>query len=98
MKKFVLAALAVLSTTAAYAGDFDVSRHCTFSKFYGVNCTTSYREPVQVDPVQARIDEEEKQKSIAKWEAFCKPQKQYDSEGVARLVYAAKGCEFGRSE
>ena len=36
--------------------------------------------------------------SIEKWEAFCKPTRTVDSEGVGRLVYAKKGCEFGRSE
>jgi hypothetical protein len=96
--KTTIAALALLASTVAAQADFDLKRSCTFSRFYGLNCTTSYREPTQVDPVQARIDAEERERSIAKWEAFCKPTKQYDSEGVARLVYAAKGCEFGRSE
>jgi len=28
----------------------------------------------------------------------CKPKRTYDDEGVVRLLYARKGCEFGRSE
>lgn len=35
---------------------------------------------------------------IAKWEEFCQPRRTYDEYGVVRLVYAHKGCEFGRSE
>jgi hypothetical protein len=48
--------------------------------------------------VQEAADEAAKQERIKKWETFCKPTRTYDSEGVIRLVYARKGCEFGRSE
>ena len=47
---------------------------------------------------QEAADEAAKQERIKKWETFCKPTRTYDSEGVIRLVYARKGCEFGRSE
>ena len=47
---------------------------------------------------QDQEDEKARRASIEKWEAFCKPQRTYDNEGVTRLTYARKGCEFGRSE
>ena len=47
---------------------------------------------------QDQEDEKARRASIEKWEAFCKPKRTYDDEGVVRLVYARKGCEFGRSE
>ena len=50
------------------------------------------------DYAQEAADEAAKQERIKKWETFCKPARTYDSEGVIRLVYARKGCEFGRSE
>ena len=50
------------------------------------------------DLAQEREDEKARRASIEKWEAFCKPTRSIDSEGVGRLVYAQKGCEFGRSE
>ena len=43
-------------------------------------------------------DQRARRASIDKWEGFCKPQRTYDSFGVGRLVYAHKGCEYGRSE
>jgi len=50
------------------------------------------------NPAQDQEDEKAKRASIEKWEAFCKPKRTYDDEGVVRLLYARKGCEFGRSE
>ena len=94
---YAIAALALLSTSASADG-WDVVERCTYSKFFGRVCTTSYRDVVS--PTAAEIQEAEKERraSIEKWEAFCKPTRTIDSEGVGRLVYAKKGCEFGRSE
>jgi hypothetical protein len=47
---------------------------------------------------EKRADAKAKEEKIAKWEAFCQPAKQMDSEGIVRLTYAHKGCEFGRDE
>ena len=55
----------------------------------------------EVDNRQRRQHSDEeaaKQDRIRKWESFCRPARTYDSEGVIRLVYAHRGCEFGRSE
>ena len=31
-----------------------------------------------------------------KWAAYCQPSLRYDRYGVARYIYTAPGCEFGR--
>ena len=92
---YAIATLALLSTSAQA---WQVVERCTYSKFHGRVCTTSYLD----DPVRSEAQDQEdaraRRTSIEKWEAFCKPQRTYDNEGVVRLVYARKGCEFGRSE
>jgi hypothetical protein len=93
-----LYAFAVLALMSVPASAWDVIRTCTYSRFYGDTCKTSViADPVR-DPAQEAADEAAKQERIKKWETFCKPTRTYDSEGVIRLVYARKGCEFGRSE
>lgn len=93
MRKLVLAALAVLTVTSAQAAGY--SRVCTYSQFYGSRCTwQAIRDPAP--PTEAEI--EAKRADIAKWEAFCKPVRNVGDDGLVRLTYAHKGCEFGRSE
>jgi len=92
---YAIATLALLSTSAQA---WQVVERCTHSKFFGQMCTTSYLDDTPRNEAQDQADERAKRASIEKWEAFCKPQRTYDSEGVVRLVYARKGCEFGRSE
>jgi hypothetical protein len=82
---YAIATLALLSTSAQA---WQIVERCTDSKFYGRVCTAT----------QDQEDEKAKRASIEKWEAYCKPKRTYDDEGVTRLVYARKGCEFGRSE
>jgi hypothetical protein len=94
---YAIAALALLSTSVSAEG-WDVVERCTYSKFFGRVCTTSYRELPARDLAQEKEDEKARRASIEKWEAFCKPVRNYDNEGVGRLAYAHKGCEFGRSE
>jgi hypothetical protein len=94
---YAIATVALLSTSAQ-AGGWDVVERCTWSRFYGRVCTTSYRDQPPRDEAQDREDEKARRASIEKWEAFCKPTRTFDNEGVGRLVYAKKGCEFGRSE
>jgi hypothetical protein len=96
MKTFlVIAALALMSGSAQA---WDVNTTCTYSQFYGRTCRTSVTADQPRNYAQEAEDEAAKQERIRKWEAFCKPARSYDSEGVVRLVYARKGCEFGRSE
>ena len=94
---YAIATLALLSTSASAEG-WDVVERCTYSKFFGRVCTTSYRELPPRDLAQEKEDEKARRASIEKWEAFCKPTRSIDTEGVGRLAYAHKGCEFGRSE
>jgi hypothetical protein len=94
---YAIAALVILSTSA-YADGWDVVERCTYSKFFGRMCTTSYRDVPARNLAQEQEDEKARRASIEKWEAFCKPTRTIDNEGVGRLVYAKKGCEFGRTE
>lgn len=92
---YAIVALTLLSTSAQA---WQVVTRCTDSKFFGSVCTTSYLDDPVRNPAQEQEDEKARRASIEKWEAFCKPTRTYDKEGVVRLVYARKGCEFGRSE
>lgn len=94
----ILYAIAILALASTSAQAWRIVEHCTFSKFYGRVCTTSYLDDPQRNSAQEQEDERARRASIEKWEAFCKPTRTYDKEGVVRLVYARKGCEFGRSE
>ena len=91
-------AFAVLAFMSGSAQAWDVNTTCTNSKFYGRTCRTSVIADQPRDYTQEAADEAAKQERIKKWETFCKPTRTYDNEGVIRLVYARKGCEFGRSE
>ena len=53
-------------------------------------CTTTYLDDPARNPAQEQEDEKARRASIEKWEAFCKPQRTYDKEGVVRLVYARR--------
>jgi hypothetical protein len=92
-----IAALTLMSSSVS-AEEWDVVERCTYSKFFGKMCTTSYREAPARNLAQEQEDEKTRRASIEKWEAFCKPTRTIDNEGVGRLAYAKKGCEFGRSE
>jgi hypothetical protein len=93
-----LYAFAILALMSGSAHAWDVNTTCTHSRFYGSTCRTSVIADQPRDYAQEAADEAAKQERIKKWEVFCKPTRTYDSEGVVRLVYAKKGCEFGRSE
>ena len=92
---FAIVTLALLSTSAQA---WQVVERCTHSQFFGKVCTTSYLDDPSRNATQELEDEKVRRASIEKWEAFCKPTRTYDKEGVVRLVYARKGCELGRSE
>ena len=91
---FAIATLAMVSTSAQA---WEMVEKCTFSKFFGRTCRTTYVESER-NPVQDQEDEKARRASIEKWEGFCQPVRSYDKLGVVRLSYAHKGCEFGRSE
>ena len=92
---YAIAALVLLSTSAQA---WQVVERCTESQYYGRKCVTSYLDDPVRNEAQEREDERARRASIEKWEAFCKPTRNYDNEGVVRVTYARKGCEFGRSE
>jgi hypothetical protein len=92
---YAIATLALLSTSAQA---WQIVERCTHSKFNGkVGTTSDLDDPVR-NTAQDQEDERARRASIEKWEAFCKPTRTYDQEGVVRLQYARRGCEFGRSE
>src|ERR1700709_2317880 len=94
---YAIAALTLLSTSASADG-WDVVERCTYSKFFGRMCTTSYRDLPARNLAQEQEDEKEWRGALDKGEAFGKPTRSIDNEGVGRLAYAHKGCEFGRTE
>ena len=96
---FAIAAFALLSTSMSTSAQaWELVERCTYSKFFGKVCRTTYYEDEARNPAQELEDQRARRASIEKWEAFCKPKRTYDDEGVVRLLYARKGCEFGRSE
>lgn len=80
----------------ALAGD-NIS--CSYTKWYGLNCTRNYTPPTApLTRAEREAEQTALDAKVAKWEAFCKPTKTYDHDGIGRLTYAQPGCEFGRSE
>ena len=94
----IIYAIAILALVSTSAQALQVVERCTYSQFFGSLCTTTYLDDPPRDLAQEKEDEKARRASIEKWEAFCKPQRTYDDEGVVLLLYARKGCEFGRSE
>lgn len=94
----ILLAIVTLALLSTSAQAWQVVERCTHSQFFGKMCTTSYLDDPPRNAAQDQEDEKARRASIEKWETFCKPTRTYDREGVVRLVYARKGCEFGRSE
>ncbi len=102
MKKLLLAAAFVAFASQSLAGSSVSTWTCKHSRYYGYsNCRETLID-VPTPPVrnveQERLDAQAQQREDAKWEAFCKPTFRTDQFGVRRAIYAAQGCEFGRSE
>lgn len=97
MKRLILITLAAVALAApAKASD---GIHCQYSEWYGVNCNRTYATPpVTLTRAEREAEQAALDAKIAKWENFCKPTKTTDSEGLTRLTYAQKGCEFGRDQ
>jgi hypothetical protein len=94
-----IAAFALVSTSMSTPVQaWELVEKCTYSKFFGKTCRTTYYEDEARNPAQELEDQRARRASIEKWEGFCRPQRTYDNLGVTRLVYAHRGCEFGRSE
>jgi hypothetical protein len=99
---YTIAALALMSGSAQA---FEVYRSCVGNGYYGYasssfnsNCRTSVIEEPSRDYAREAEAERLRKEQVAKWEAFCKPARNYDKFGVVRLSYSQAGCEFGRYE
>jgi hypothetical protein len=99
---FTVAALALISGPAQA---WDVYRRCVDNgnyvygnSSYNYTCRTTVTEDQPRDYAREAELERLRNAQIAKWEAFCKPVRNYDRYGVIRLSYARPGCEFGRAE
>ena len=81
------------------------SRNCRSSAYGPSSCTTTTTtsngsEPAnqkQISAAEDRVNREEKEARIRKWEEFCKPTGFIDDMGITRLRYAHPGCDLGRS-
>jgi hypothetical protein len=100
MKAICTATFAIVCVSSAWAGDSTTV--CKPNIGGGSTCTTRESMPAQpprqLSQAEERQQREERDASIRKWEAYCKPTRRVDKEGVIRLQYAHEGCEFGRSE
>jgi hypothetical protein len=95
---YVLIGLALMTVSAQA---WEIRETCSHSRYYGTSsCRTVGIEdqPITRDSAQEAEDAKARQQRIKNWEAFCKPTRTYDELGVVRLIYAEKGCEFGRGE
>ena len=101
LRKLILTAALVACATPALAESSVLTSNCKYSRYYGYNnCRetwTKIPDPVR-NPEQEKLDAIALQKEDAKWMSFCKPVFRADEFGVRRATYAARGCEFGRSE
>jgi hypothetical protein len=95
---YVIVGLALMSNAAQA---WEERTTCAYSRFYGSSScrTVGVSDQLQTrDHAQEAEDHKARQASIKQWEAFCSPTRTYDHLGMVRLVYARKGCEFGRNE
>jgi hypothetical protein len=101
LRPFAVIVALVACASPVLADTLVATSNCKYSRYYGYdNCRTTWRKipaPVR-NPEQERLDAIALQKEDEKWEAFCKPKFNADAFGVRRASYAARGCEFGRSE
>jgi hypothetical protein len=102
---FSWAAAAVLAAVLSAAGPAaaEVSSACVYGFDYKF-CSKQRGEAVsglpriiQV-PAPAADRSGESAQRERKWLARCRPAIRHDEYGVGRYVYAARGCEFGRTE
>jgi hypothetical protein len=90
--------LSAMTLTTVYAGG--VGNLSCVGGAGGVNCVGQWGpggDP-NVRAVPKPLDDEDKAQAAArerKWLAQCQPLLRRDPYGVARYIYAARGCEYG---
>jgi hypothetical protein len=90
--------LSAMTLTTVYAGG--VGNLSCVGGAGGVNCVGQWGpggDP-NVRAVPKPLDDEDKVQAAArerKWLAQCQPLLRRDPYGVARYIYAARGCEYG---
>lgn len=94
----------LLLTWSAFAGSAYGTRNTSCVGGYSsVACSTNWRYHDDFGVASARIAPDPHEEAAAlerdrKWLARCKPVARHDQFGVARYVYAAPGCEYGRAD
>jgi hypothetical protein len=103
-----LAGLALLATLAAPGAlspaqaDGVRTLNC-IGRWGSASCVSTWRRGFvdpHIIPVPTPLSDlaiKESQERDKLWDSHCKPSVRHDEYGVARNVYAAQGCEFGRS-
>jgi hypothetical protein len=99
-------ALVVVTTTVGARADSTTVFSCVGAGgfFHGAsNCVKIRREgPSQAGILHAQPPSPEElaeaRERDRKWRAHCRPVLRQDEYGVSRYYYAARGCEFGKSE
>ncbi len=96
----VIAATLVVATQTAHA-DYTRSTNC-----FAGSCITTFRWGApgssiasikHVDGPQTDEERAEAAEKDRRWVAHCRPALREDRFGMKRYVYAAAGCEFGKS-
>jgi hypothetical protein len=109
MKPICAAAIisvALVSSAGAQNVTTTSTTTCKDNFYTGHTCTTNGttgnapepESPRQLSKAEERKYWEEKEASIRKSEAYCRPTRHIDKLGVTRLHYAQEGCDVGRTE
>ncbi len=93
----------VLAWTAFAGSGNGVRNSVCVGSYTSVACSTNWRytDDYGTPPRLKVPDPKEEAAALErdrKWMARCRPVVRHDQLGVARYVYAAPGCEYGRSE
>lgn len=102
----VIQALITVSATISARADSTTVYSCVGAGGFfsgSANCVKIRREgPSQAGILHARTPSAEELAEArdrdSKWLARCRPVLRQDNYGVSRYHYAARGCEFGKSE
>ncbi|MEA2907234.1 MAG: hypothetical protein QOI12_4621 [Alphaproteobacteria bacterium] len=93
-----LAALLALAFALAGSAQADGIRKVTcYGGRHSVNCVETWQRWTPQPPAPPTAEElAQARERERQWEARCRPMLRQDNFGVARYVYAAPGCEYGK--